>query len=270
MPSPRRIKTKKHYHILIIIFLVLTAIFFLYREFGKEIFQPKIPGKTQPAEKHKVLPRVVIVIDDLGPNKQAAASVFDINTPLTLSVMPHQTHTGWITEEGHRRGYDIIGHIPMEAKEPHTLGSGGLYTWMTEDEIRETLEGDFISIHYARGISNHMGSAFTEDARAVRILLSVLKEHGFFFLDSLTTSKSAGVRLAKEQGVKALKRDVFLDYNDTPGEIEAEWKKLTAIAQKNGYAIALAHPRKNTIDFLKRTLPSNKVTVVPISELAGD
>ncbi|MEK7309085.1 MAG: divergent polysaccharide deacetylase family protein, partial [Nitrospirota bacterium] len=190
--------------------------------------------------------------------------------PLTLSVMPRQTHTGWIAEEGHRRGYDIIGHIPMEAKESHALGSGGLYTWMTEDEIRETLEGDFVSIHYARGISNHMGSAFTEDDRAVRILLSVLKEHGFFFLDSLTTSKSAGVRLAKEQGVKILKRDIFLDYNDSPSDIKTEWDKLIAIAQKNGYAIALAHPKKNTIEFLRKTLPSNKVTVVPISKLAGD
>lgn len=270
MPSPRRIKTKKHYHILIILVLVLTAIFFLYAEFGKEILQPRIPKMVQPGEKHKALPRVVIVIDDLGTNRQSAIDVFEINAPLTLSVMPRQTHTGWIAEEGHRRGYDIIGHIPMEAKEPHSLGSGGLYTWMTEDEIRETLEGNFISIHYAKGISNHMGSAFTEEARAMRILLSVLKEHGFFFLDSLTTPKSAGFRLAKEQGVKALKRDVFLDYNDTPGEIEAEWEKLTAIAQKNGYAIALAHPGKNTIGFLRRTLPSNKVTVVPISKLAGD
>lgn len=267
MPSSRRIKTKKHYHIIAILLLIAAASFFLYKEFGKEDLQPETLEEVQPEITYEIFPEIAVVIYGLGTSKKAAASIFEINAPLTLSIIPYTRYSEWIAEEGYRMGHDIIGHIPMEAKEPHSLGKGGLYTWMTDDEIRETLEEGFDSLPHIKGISNYMGSAFTENERAMNVLISVLKEHGFFFLDSLTTPRSAGIKLAGEQGVKALKRDVFLDYKDNPEDIEAQWKKLVNIAQKKGFAITFAHPRKNTIEFLKKTLPSDEVMIVPLSEL---
>jgi polysaccharide deacetylase 2 family uncharacterized protein YibQ len=264
MPSKRRIKRKKHYHVLLILFSIVAAVFFLFKEFRKEDLPPGVTWQVP----QKKLPKVAVVIDDLGPNKKAAENIFHINVPLTLSVIPHERYTEWIAEQGHSLGYDVIAHVPMEAQKPHRLGKGGLYTWMTEGEIRETLEADFDSVPYIKGISNHMGSAFTEDERTMDILISVLKEHRFFFLDSLTTPKSAGARLARQQGVKALKRDIFLDNQDNPDYIEAQWERLINIARKRGYAIALAHPRKNTLKFLEKTLPSRRVTAVLLSELA--
>jgi len=263
----RGIKGRKRHHILLILLLVIIGTFFVYREFSKEGIRPRIPKHVQPEKKHKIFPKIAIVIDDLGPSKNAAMSVFNINASLTLSIFPHETYAAWIANEGHRRGYDVIGHIPMEAKEPHSLGKGGLYTWMTDSEIRETLEGDLISLPHIKGVSNHMGSAFTEDERAVHILLSVLKEHGFFFLDSLTTHNSVGIRLAREQGIKALTRDIFLDNEDNSEYIEKQWGEAVKIAKKRGYAIILAHPKEATIRFLKETLPKNEVTVVPLSGL---
>ncbi len=269
MPSKRRIKTKKHRHILLILFLIIATTFFLYKEFSKEDLKPRISKQVQPKERPEPLPKVAIVIDDLGPSKKAAVNVLNnINASLTLSILPHETYTKWIAEQGHSLGYDVIGHIPMEAREPHSLGKGGLYTWMTDYEILETLAEALDSIPYIKGVSNHMGSSFTEDERAMYVVISGLKEHGLFFLDSRTTPKSVSIKLAREQGVKTLKRDIFLDYKDSPDDIETQWEKLIKIAQKNGYAIALAHPRENTVEFLKKILPSNKVTVVPLSELA--
>jgi len=263
----RKIKNKKHRHLLLILFLILIVIFFLYKEFSKEALPPEVSKEAQPEETQEPLPEVAIVIDDLGASKKAAVRVLDINASLTLSIIPLETYTRWIAEEGYRRGYDIIGHIPMEAKEPHRLGEGGLYTWMTDNEIRQTLEEDLSSIPHIKGASNHMGSAFTEDERAMDILISVLKEHDLFFLDSLTTPNSVSAKLSEEHGVRMLKRDLFLDYKDNPDDIEAQWKKLVKIAKKKGYAITLAHPRENTIEFLKKILPNNEVTVVPLSEL---
>lgn len=263
----RKIKGKRHYHILLILLLVVIGTFFIYREFSKEDIRPRIPKSIQPKEKHGGIPSVAIVIDDLGPNKNTAISVFSINAPLTISVFPQESYTVWIADEGHMRGYDVIGHIPMEAKEPHALGKGGLYTWMTDNEIRETLEQHIASIPHIKGVSSHMGSAFTEDERVMHILLSVLKESRLFFLDSLTTPNSVGIRLARERGIKALTRDIFLDNEDSPEHIEIQWGEAVKIAKKKGYAIVLAHPRKNTVEFLKKTLSNNEVTVVPLSEL---
>jgi hypothetical protein len=270
MPSKRKKRTKKRHkrHIILILFLILAVIFFFYEEFGKEDIPKSILRLFKPERKPKILPKVSIVIDDLGSSKKTAMAIFDIKAPLTLSVLPQEVYTPWIAREGYRLGYEIIGHIPMEPREPRNLGKGGLYTWMTDYEISETLDENLRSIPYIKGVSNHMGSAFTEDERAMHVLISGLKKHGLFFLDSLTTPKSVGVKLAKAQGIKVLSRDIFLDEKDNPAYIEAQWKKLIKIAKKRGYAIAQAHPRKNTIEFLKNTLKNNnEVTIVPLSKL---
>ncbi len=264
----RKSKSKRHYHVLFIFFLVIIGVFFLYKEFSKESIKPvKILKPALPEKKKEVLPKVAIVIDDLGPSKKAAEGILSINASFTLSLLPHETYTRWIADEGNKHGHDIIGHIPMEAKGSFTLGKGGLYTWMTDGEIRETFERDINSIPHIKGVSNHMGSAFTEDERAMSVIIASIKEHKLFFLDSLTSPVSVGFKLAEKQGLKALKRDVFLDDKDSPDYIEAQWKQLIKTAQKKGYAIILAHPRENTIKFLKETLPKNEVKIVLISEL---
>jgi hypothetical protein len=266
-------KNKKH-HIIFILFLIIAGIFLLHEEFGKEK-KPKItPAITKPDKKsEKVLPKpvkpkVAIIIDDLGPNKNVAKEVLALKAPLTLSILPLQTYSAWIAEEGHRLGHDVIAHIPMETEKSYKLGEGGLYTWMTDKEIADTLNNDISSIPHALGVSNHMGSAFTQDKRAMQALIAELKKKKLFFLDSLTASGSVGFHLAEMNGIKALDRDIFLDDNDNPSEIELQWKKLINIANKKGYAVLLAHPRKNTLEFLQKNLQNNnEVTVVPVSAL---
>lgn len=264
---------------MLVLFLAVVAIFFFFEEFGKDTRKSppvisKTPDKTRPAPKDRPssdLPKIAIVMDDLGPNKDAAKTVFALNAPLTLSILPHEAYSEWIAKEGHRLGHKIIAHIPMEAVSPQRLGKGSLSTWMTDREIAETLSDDIRSIPQISGVSNHMGSAFTKDERAMRALISELKKHRLFFLDSFTTAESVGYKLAKAEGLDALRRDVFLDNNDDLREIEAQWKRLLDISRKKGYAIALAHPRKNTLEFLQRKLENNKeATLIPITELLID
>ncbi len=280
--AKRRIKAKKkrrHINVIFVLFLAAAGIFFFYQQPARRDIQGKYPAVAAP-EKTPVpaltpapppaLPRVSIVMDDLGPNKKAAERVFRIKAPLTLSVLPQEVYTAWIAREGHRLGHEIIGHIPMEAQKPHRLGNGGLYTWMSRDEIIKTLRENLRSIPYIKGVSTHMGSAFTQDERAMQAVLSELKKRRLIFLDSRTTPKSVGFKLAKAQELMALQRDVFLDDKDDPREIEIQWKRLVTIAGKKGYAIAQAHPRKNTLEFLQKILGnSREVQVVPLSALIG-
>lgn len=267
MKSKKRMKsvTKRH-HILLIVILVIVAIFLIYNEIGKEVPQRLVPLK--PDKKPEAIPKMAIVIDDLGPNKKIALEVFSIKAPLTLSVFPHEVYTSWITQEGNKLGYEIIGHIPMEAKIPHKLGKGGLYTWMKDEEILGTLDENIASISHIKGISNHMGSAFTEDERAMHALGLGLKKHRLFFLDSITTSRSVSANMAKIEGIKVLQRNVFLDESDNSYDIKVQWEKSIKIAQKRGYIILLAHARKNSIEFLKDAIANTKdVKVVHLSEL---
>jgi len=265
-------KGKKRSYIILVFLLIIAGAFFFHEELGKDGTKGKTPAVIKPKKENipsgKIKrPKVAIVIDDMGESKAAAMELLDINVRFTCAILPHETHTEWIAGECSRLGHEVIAHIPMEAKSPRKLGKGGLYTWMTDIEITETINDDISAVPHAAGISNHMGSAFTEDSRAMRAVMPVLKKRGLFFLDSLTTSGSVGNNLAKAAGVKSLRRDVFLDDKDSMAYIMTQWKNLLKIAGGKGPAIALGHPRENTIKFLKEVLQKNEVEVVPLSEL---
>jgi polysaccharide deacetylase 2 family uncharacterized protein YibQ len=282
-PKKRRVKSKKNKkHVALILFLIALAVFFVYRESGredlhrgfsklfgpgekKEVARTHAPEESTPPE---VLPKVSIVIDDLGPNKKMAMGILVIKAPLTLSILPQEVYSNWIAEEGFNLGREIIVHVPMQATRPLKLGKGGLYTWMSDEEIAKILNRDILSVPHATGISSHMGSAFTPDARVMNVVISELKKDGLYFLDSVTTTKTIGYETAVAQGVKAYRRDVFLDDSNDPRDIAFQWERLVGIAKRKGYALAQGHPRKNTIEFLENVLQNNKaVRVVPLTEL---
>ena len=279
-PRKRRVrkKNKNSRHLLLILLLVLAGIIFLYRESGKE----KAPsGKLTPFKAENkitpsvpdlppisLLPKVAIVMDDLGPGKKNVMTLFEMKQPITFSVLPLQTYSKWTAEEAYRRGHDVILHIPMEASGKMKLGKGGLYLYMSNSEIIDTLETNINSVPFIKGASSHMGSAFTQDKRAMATVAAVLKDHDLFFLDSVTSPDTVGYSIAKTAGLEALRRDVFLDNKDDLKEIAHQWERLVTIAKKEGYAIALAHPRKNTFKFLQKILKNNnEISVVPLSEL---
>jgi len=279
-PRKRRVKKniKSSRHLILILLLVLAGLFFLYRESGKEkppseILKPFKAEKTVPPSVPDLpvpvsLPKVAIVMDDLGHSKKKVMTLFAMKQPLTFSVLPLQRYSRWTAEEAHRRGHDVILHIPMEASIKMKLGEGGLYLNMSNSEIIEILETNINSLPFITGASSHMGSAFTRDKRAMGTVVSVLKDNDLFFLDSVTIADTVGYSMAKASGIEALRRDVFLDNIDDLKEIAHQWKRLVTIAKKEGYAIALAHPRKNTFDFLKKTLENNnEISVVPLTEL---
>ena len=289
-PKKRRSKKKNNRHIFFILTFVVTSVFLFIGQFGKEdkpgsffdIFRsdkiPEValpmapyppPAKRPTAKSPKTgLPLVAIVIDDLGTNRKSAQDILNINSPLTLSILPKVSHSVWVAEEGHRRGRDIIVHLPMEATKPLKLGPGGLYTRMTKHEIIRIVKEDIRSVPHSKGASNHMGSAFTQDRRAMGSVLSTVKGQRHFFLDSLTAPGSVAFKLAKAEGLQAYRRDVFLDNTDNLRDIEIQWNRLVKIAREKGQAIAIGHPKKNTILFLKKVLKNNKqINVVPITEL---
>lgn len=268
-PKKRRVKTnRRKLQVIVILLLIVAAVFFFYEEFGKEKTSLPVPEIKPEAPPPELLPRVALVIDDLGPNKKMSIEVLTLDAPLTLSILPHEVYSSWIAEEGYKLGRDIIVHIPMQATRPLRLGKGGLYTWMTDKQLVETLKKDINSVPHIIGASSHMGSALTKDERVMNVVMKELKKQGLFFLDSLTTPETVGYRLAKTHGLVAFQRDVFLDDSNKPQDIKIQWDRLVRIAQRRGYAIAQGHPRKNTIEFLNDALrENNDIRIVPLSEL---
>ena len=115
-----------------------------------------------------------------------------------------------------------------------------------------------------------MGSKFTEDRRAMSDIMKVLAEHDLFFLDSKTTAKSVGQEVAKTYGVDYATRHVFLDNNNDKAYILGQLRATEKIAKKNGYAVAIGHPKSQTYVALKEWLPTLEekgIKLVPMSEI---
>jgi len=228
--------------------------------------------KAPLAAKSPHVARVAILIDDMGSNLLRLQEILELDSPITISVLPHLRHSRDVSRIASESGRDVLLHLPMEPRNMvvNHPGKGVLLTDMAGDAIRKIVEDDLLDVPEAVGVNNHMGSKFTEDEPGMRQVFAVLKEKGLFFVDSRTTSASLGRRLARESGVENAQRDVFLDNKRDVVYIDSQIDTLVKIAAKEGSAIAIGHPYPETLAALKRMVPGMRargIEVVPVSEL---
>jgi uncharacterized protein len=199
--------------------------------------------------------RLAIVIDDLGYARDQADALFRLPYPLTLSVLPNLPESGVIAEEGHRRGYQILLHLPTastggEKEEPVELRPG-----MDLEAVRQTFTTMLESVPYAAGVNNHQGSLGTADGRLMSELMPLLRERGLFFVDSRTTAATVAEAAAHDAGVPTTSRNVFLDDEDSRDAIRKQLALAVLDAREKGSSLAIGHPHPETLKVLAETLP---------------
>ncbi|MGA2401052.1 MAG: divergent polysaccharide deacetylase family protein [Syntrophobacteraceae bacterium] len=209
------------------------------------------PGPPPPdiSPKHA---RVSIVIDDFGPDLGVAKQFASLPFPVTMSVLPHQAHSREIAELAHRKGREVILHLPMEPLDSReNPGRGALLLSMSGDEIRRNISAALDTSPYFDGVNNHMGSRMTRDVQIMKTVLLELKGRDLFFLDSMTTNESKGWKVAMELKMPTLKRDVFLDDNPSADAVRSQISRLVKIAKVRGTALAIGHPHEATLKALQ-------------------
>ncbi len=214
------------------------------------------PKPTPPLKKVAVFKgRIAIVIDDWGYNLNNLETAAQIRYPLTVSVLPNLAYSGKVAEKLHSLGFEVILHLPMEPKELYRLEKNTIMVSMDEAAINRIIEEGLASLVYARGVSNHMGSLATQDARTMAIIFKELKSRHLYFLDSLVSTKSICALLTKKLGLGFARRDIFLDNTEDPQYIKGQIDKLKARARVNGKAIGIGHDRGHTLEVLKEVMP---------------
>ncbi len=210
-------------------------------------------------------------MDDLGENEQDVQSLLDINIPLTFAILPQRPFSHSIAQRLHSLGREIILHLPLEPEDYENINLGkGMLLVNPPEELLNRLRENLDSLPYLTGVNNHMGSAFTANEEGMRLILGELKARGLFFLDNRTTKETVGLKIARELGVRAAERDVFLDNEEEPEYISAQLDELIREARKKGQAIGTCHPTSTTIRVLSEKLPEFKaqgIDFVPVSTL---
>lgn len=237
---------------------------------GKIIFQTLIFKKE---EFEKARYRAAIILDDAGYKVESALQFFTLQEPLNISILPGEKYSKEVALETISRGFEAMLHLPMEPRGYPDVnpGKSAVLKNMSPDEIKNVVESDIASVPGVSGINNHMGSAFTAQAREMKEVMRVIKKHNLFFVDSKTTFDSVAGRVAGEVGVAFVQRDVFLDNEDDYLYIKEQIYKLIQHAVKYGQAVGIGHvTRKHTFDALKDSLQEfdrNDVKLVFVSEL---
>jgi polysaccharide deacetylase 2 family uncharacterized protein YibQ len=122
---------------------------------------------------------------------------------------------------------------------------------MSEEEVIAIVEKNLDQVPYIRGVNNHMGSRITADSQLMSIILGRLKDRDLFFIDSRTTSSSVAYDIAQNLNIPSAYRHIFLDGELDERYIKRQLIELFRRAQKNGFALGICHPTKETLKVLK-------------------
>ncbi len=221
-------------------------------------------------------PMIAIVIDDFGHNMSATTRGFlELDYAVTIAILPHTPRAPAVAEAAHGAGKEVLVHLPMEPKGFPDVdpGDGALLLSQSASERGEMVRECISDIPHAVGANNHMGSRLTEDTSAMRSVMYVLKERGFFFVDSMTTPLSVARAEAARAGVPTARSSMFLDSTlDEAGhrDVEGKLRALEELARRKGVAIGICHPRRETLSALRRMLPGmmeRGCRIVPVSRI---
>lgn len=214
-------------------------------------------------------PKIAIIIDDVGLNQSRAWRLFRMPAPLTISFLPYAESLPKMAVAAREQGHELMLHMPMEPMDAATdPGPGALRVGLEPTENLVRLEKALDEFSGYVGINNHMGSRFTSDADAIRLILRRVHTHGLLFIDSATSPKTVAGRIADEIGLPNASRHVFLDDDMSLDAVRKSLALLEQTARRSGMAIAIGHPHPTTMSVLEEWLPAAKqrgFDLVPVS-----
>jgi polysaccharide deacetylase 2 family uncharacterized protein YibQ len=197
------------------------------------------------------LPKLVIIIDDVSYDYDVAA-IHSIGLPLVMSFLPPVTrhpNSARLAQEVN----EYMVHLPLEAIDFNDEEDQTLHVGDSIEKISQTIQKIKKWYPNVRYINNHTGSKFTSDKASMEKLLKVLDDEGITFVDSRTIGTTKAQEILKKNGKRYIHRDVFLDHQDGIANVKAQIREAVEIAKKNGSAIAIGHPRPDTIAALKQS-----------------
>ena len=215
--------------------------------------------------------RLAIILDDLGSDRAAADAIFALPYPLTISVLPNHEHSVEIADEAHRRGFQVLLHLPMQSVANEKPEVQELHAGMPPAQVSALVDQFLQNVPGVAGVNNHQGSQATSDPELMSELMPVLRDHRLFYVDSRTTAATVAYDTAQSFGVRSGFRNV--PFLDDVAEVAAVRKQLELAlrgAREKGEAIAIGHPHPATLQALREVLPQAQpqgVRLVFASEL---
>jgi len=219
------------------------------------------------------LPAIALIIDDLGNRGTQDERVIQLPGPVACAFLPHAPFTASLAIRAHRQNKEVLLHLPMQADgHERSLEEQGVLTQdMTRQQFLETLQHDLGAVPHVSGLNNHMGSLLTRHfEKMVWLMQSIRKRGSLFFVDSRTTGVTLAGRLARIHSIPTADRNVFLDNDQEPEAIRAQFRLLLDTARRQGTALGIGHPHAATLQILREeidNLHTQGIALMPVAHL---
>lgn len=243
------LKKGKHTFLLCFIFLFITPAYSDVIVSSSK--KAKLAEKNEQTIKIKPLPKVAIIIDDIGSNLRKGENALTLPGDITYAVIPNTPYSKKLAQQIKIKKRELILHIPMSNIYHSKLEEGALTVELTKQQLQTQLRQAIKNFPNAVGINNHTGSELTQKKLQMDWVMEVLKKENLYFVDSRTTPLSVANSTAEKWHIPHISRDIFLDNDKNPEKIKKQFNQLITLAQKNGSAVAIGHPYDETISTLK-------------------
>ncbi|PIS19300.1 MAG: hypothetical protein COW19_02270 [Zetaproteobacteria bacterium CG12_big_fil_rev_8_21_14_0_65_55_1124] len=214
---------------------------------------------------------IALILDDVGYDLPALRRALALQIPMAIAILPNAPHAVEAAKLAHAAGYPVMLHMPMEPANPHYrehMDNSFIRVGMQREEVRRLMEEALARVPYVEGVNNHMGSGLTALEEPMRWVMEICREHKLFFIDSRTNKDTVAARMARDSGLRWGERRVFLDDSVEPELLKKSWRRTRTRLAKDGSVIVIAHPHRETLDFLQKTMSGkDRDAMVPLAGL---
>ena len=225
--------------------------------FEDELPDPVFEGTTEEPTIHPIENRHVLslIIDDVGYNLHALERLIALPYAITVSILPDAPYAQEAAMMAHQHGIEVMLHMPMQTANPkyqQKMEKFYLHQDMDKQTFTSVFEAALEKVPYVKGVNNHMGSQLTADQKSMDWLMELCEKHNLFFIDSRTSAASIAAEAAQQSGIYWNTRDVFLDHSVEASALQHAWDSMLSCVQRNDACVMLAHPHKETLNFLEK------------------
>jgi hypothetical protein len=221
-------------------------------------------------EAEQGMPRLAIVVSELGFSKATSEAALKLPPEVTLSFSPYAPDVGELIAAARHAGHEVLLDMPMEptsypADDP---GPETLLTFLSAADNIERLETVLGRAQGYVGVISQMGSKFTTSPEAMRPVLSVLAERGLLFVDGRTSATSVTGTLAAQLKLPRALNDRFIDNEATRLAIDEGLAAVESDARRRGVSLGVGRSFPVTLERLAAWLPTLKsrgIALAPVS-----
>ena len=217
--------------------------------------------------------KIAILIEDFNfKANQTTVDFLSFPEPLTISLVPYSKKSNWTAQAANEYKKEIIIHLPFESKikKQDNSASKTILVHYTPEKIRTIISDAVKAVPNFAGFANLYGSLALEDSRVMNIVLSEIKKHHGYFIDTRISKNSIIPEIAAKKKLPYGEASAKIIEKSDVSAIEGQLKHYAVVAQKRSKILITAKASRQFFKALTNVLPilqQNGVQLVYVSEI---